>query len=189
MSITRIPRTQPTFEYEGVTFGLRKPYVEEVQEVSRLLAEYNRSIRDDVKADVSDGIIEYSTATGKIALMVEVQKYVTQTLCVDASTGEPVFGPGPFDPTSGLNAAGQENINRAPGDFIIAAWECYTKPAVDKMNALQAATKAEAEGKEPDPLETTAATTTSNSDAASSSSPSSSTWTPPPSAVGAGTIS
>lgn len=162
--IKRIPRKNKPFTYEDVKFELRQPRVEEVQTITRLLAAYQRSLRNDIVADKADNIIDYSVSQGDITLMIATQKYVCETLVIDPDTGKNVFGA----------ADEQDKIEDVPGDFIQTTWFCYSgqlereekvRAEADKAKAAAANPDAVVEVDPPSPLETTAATTTSPSDA------------------------
>lgn len=116
MAIKRIPRIYKSFEYEGEKYAMRPPTTGEVMEVTRQITNFQRSLKKDISADVKDNIAEYGASAGDMTIMIEVQKYVAKTFCVDFDSHEPVFG---TDST-------QENIETIPAEFVAAAFACYS---------------------------------------------------------------
>lgn len=164
MAVKRIPRKNKFFEYDDIKYALRQPTVDEVMEITRRLAAYSRTLRDEVVEAKKDDVLDNISIVGDVTKMTEVQKYVTELLVVDADTNEQQFGPGPD----------QDKIETVPGDFIKAAWFCYSSQV--------------AETKSDTPLEppAIAETTTSASAEASSTSQSTSTSIPENATNGSG---
>ncbi|GAC1342174.1 MAG: hypothetical protein NVSMB14_06990 [Isosphaeraceae bacterium] len=115
-TITRIPRKYKEFSYDGIKFALRPTTTREQEDITRRMSEYQRSLRDEIKRDVADGIFEQNTQQGDLAVLVGIQNYVAQMLVVDYETHQNLF----------VGEHAVENIGDVPAEFVTESWKCYT---------------------------------------------------------------
>jgi hypothetical protein len=123
--VKRVPRKLKTFEYEGEKFGLRPATTGQIAEVTRRLSEYRRSVKKDVATDHKDGIDQLVEQSGNMDFMFDVQKYVAELMVVDPESNENIFG----------KDSDHEDIDSVPGDFVRAAWFCYSGQDAQPWNA------------------------------------------------------
>lgn len=114
MSVLRIPKKIKTFVYEGITFGLRNPITNEVLELTKRIAAYQRSAKKELKEDVESKIESYTVVQGDMSLLHEAQLYIAKTLTIDPETQEQIF-------------TGSVKIEEQDNDFVLAAWNCYSE--------------------------------------------------------------
>lgn len=150
MSVLRIPRKIKTFEYEGQKFGIRRLYVGEMAELTRLTSLYLRSTRSELKEIVADKIEQYAVVQGDLNLMHEAQVYLAKTAVIDPETNSQVFN---------VN----QTTNDVDNDFISAAWNAY--------NSEDVKTEVKESSDRPLDQRVTPVTTTSDSEETSSISP------------------
>lgn len=121
MSVVRIPRKIKTFQYEGITYALRRLTVGEMSEVTRLTSLYLKSTRSELKEVVADGIEKFAIVQGDLNIMQEAKAYLAKTAVIDASTHLSVF-------------SGEEKIENQDSDFIDTAWEAYKTDNTEKKD-------------------------------------------------------
>lgn len=115
--IKRVARNTRYFTYEGDKYGVRAPLTGEMKEITDLMAEYQRTVRKEVKDAVADNIVDYTRPNGDLSALAAVQIKVCENFVV--VDGVQLFGTG----------EGQEKISEVPWDFVMAAWYCYNNQA------------------------------------------------------------
>lgn len=117
-NLVRIPRKIKTFEYNGEMFGVRPPATKEQEKITQLMADYQRSLKAELRSDKEADIVGDSVQTGDLTLLTQCQKYAAQELCcVHDNSAIAIFKP--------KNDNG-EDIDNVPADFISKAWFCLT---------------------------------------------------------------
>lgn len=188
MAITRFKEKPSTFEYEGVTVGLRKPITAEMEEIAKRRSAYMKTIVADIIQNKKDdtGL----SAEGDAVLLLELQQFISGLLCCDPDdVTKPWFASSKEKQTElAKEGIERDTVSDVPAEFHMTAFAKFTGTykAPDEVAT-------EAEGAETAPLPAQPpqppATSTSTSDALSSESQSGSESIPSASESGGTTIS
>jgi hypothetical protein len=192
MAITRFKEKPSTFEYEGVTVGMRKPITAEMEEIARKRSAYMKTIVADIlEAKKNETGLP---AEGDAVLLLELQQYISGLLCCDPDDATKPWFASSKEKQAELAKDGidRDIVSDVPAEFHMTAFAKFTGTYKSPEEAAkESAEGGVAEVAETDPLpqQHEPETNTSTSVALSAESQNTSTSIPSASEIGGTTTS